>query len=162
MKYHPDRNQGDTAASKKFTDVASAYETLSDTKKRKQYDMFGVDTGHSHGSRSGSGSGFEGFGGFDGSQGSAGEFSGFEDIFSQFGGGASPFGGGQGRGRSRGERESPEPEAVAPSLDVEVTKQIHLFDFLLGTKVTVETVYSKQLTLTIKPGTQPGTKFKIS
>jgi DnaJ-class molecular chaperone len=28
--------------------------------------------------------------------------------------------------------------------------------------VTVETVYAKQLTLTVKPGTKPGTKYKIS
>ena len=163
MKYHPDRNQGDTAASKKFTNAANAYEILSDAKKRKEYDTFG--DANTPGSRpngsSRSGGQSRGFsdGGFSEGSFSGGgfesQFGGFEDIFSQ-------FTSGQGNARTSRERESPEPESVAPSLDVEVTKQIHLFDFLLGTKVTVETVYSKQLTLTIKPGTQPGTKFKIS
>ncbi len=43
-----------------------------------------------------------------------------------------------------------------------MTKEIPIVDFLLGAKVDVETVYSKYLTLTVKPGTKPGTKFKIS
>ena len=45
---------------------------------------------------------------------------------------------------------------------MESTKEIHIFDFLLGTKVDVETVYGKHLSLTIKPGTKPGTRFKLS
>lgn len=45
---------------------------------------------------------------------------------------------------------------------MEETRQIHLFDFLLGTKLDITTVYGKHLTLTIKPGTQPGTRFRIA
>ncbi len=70
------------------------------------------------------------------------------------------FGSGARQG-SRQSRENP-PEEVLPFLDIEQTVQIHLFDFLLGTKVDVTTVYGKHLTLTIKPGTQPGTRFKIA
>lgn len=174
MQYHPDRNQGDKSAEKKFKEIGAAYETLSDAKKRQQYDTFGSD-----GPQFGGAGGGQGFGG-----------AGFEDIFSSFGGGGRSggsrsgsaadfdfsdlFGGAQGFGGGRGfggedfsnaghhRSGSKKAEEVAPSLDVEQTVQIHLFDFLLGTKIDVTTVYNKHLTLTVKPGTQPGTRFKIA
>ena len=91
MQYHPDRNPGDKAAEEKFKEAAEAYEILSDTDKRSQYDRFGHQA-FSPG-RTGSG-GFSG-GGMN-----------MDDIFSQFGdifGDDSPFGsffGGSGNRRS--------------------------------------------------------------
>ena len=41
MKYHPDKNPGDAAAEAKFKDISEAYEVLSDSGKRQQYDRFG-------------------------------------------------------------------------------------------------------------------------
>jgi DnaJ-class molecular chaperone len=41
MQYHPDRNTQDPKAAKKFSEVASAYEVLSDAKKRKNYNQHG-------------------------------------------------------------------------------------------------------------------------
>jgi DnaJ-class molecular chaperone len=42
-KYHPDMNPDDATAKKKFQEVQSAFEVLSDAEKRKKYDQFGAD-----------------------------------------------------------------------------------------------------------------------
>jgi len=75
-KHHPDKKGGDEA---KFKEVNEAYQTLSDTSKRQQYDQFGSNYQQA---------GSQGFGGFGGNQ-DASDFqgSGFEDIFSDFFGG---------------------------------------------------------------------------
>lgn len=108
LKYHPDKNKSDKDAEKKFGEINVAYEILSDSKKRKQYDQFGAVPG----APGAPGGGFPGggFGGFGG--GAQGEWApgrqpfenlgGFADIFeSFFGGGARGGGGGGGRGRGR-------------------------------------------------------------
>jgi molecular chaperone DnaJ len=41
MQFHPDRNPGDHAAEEKFKEAAEAYEILSNSDKRAQYDRFG-------------------------------------------------------------------------------------------------------------------------
>ena len=58
IKYHPDKNQGDTEAEQKFKEINEAYQVLSDPEKKAQYDQFGtIDPG--------AGFGAGGFGGFD-------------------------------------------------------------------------------------------------
>ncbi len=96
MQFHPDRNPGDKAAEEKFKEAAEAYEILSDTDKRAQYDRFGHQA-FAPGGRSG---GYSGGGGMN-----------MDDIFSQFGdifGDESPFGsffgGSSGGRRSQGGR----------------------------------------------------------
>ncbi|MDQ2968476.1 MAG: molecular chaperone DnaJ [Actinomycetota bacterium] len=44
-QFHPDKNPGDDAAEEKFKEVQNAYDTLSDSEKRKQYDTFGTANG---------------------------------------------------------------------------------------------------------------------
>ena len=66
MKYHPDRNQGDSGkvSEEKFKEGKEAYEMLSDADKRAAYDQYGhagVDPNMRGG---GGGPGAEGFGGF--------------------------------------------------------------------------------------------------
>src|ERR1700675_4970890 len=41
MKFHPDRNPGDSRAEDKFKEAKEAYEVLSDTSKRAIYDQHG-------------------------------------------------------------------------------------------------------------------------
>lgn len=43
MKYHPDKNPGDNAASDFFKKISEAYECLSDAEKRAAYDRFGKE-----------------------------------------------------------------------------------------------------------------------
>ncbi|MGJ3405149.1 DnaJ C-terminal domain-containing protein [Glutamicibacter sp. Je.9.36] len=84
-KYHPDTNQGDAAAEKKFKDISEANSVLSDKEEREQYDAIRA---------MGGGARFSAGGGPGGPGGQAG----FEDIFSNLfgGGGAGPRGrGGQ-------------------------------------------------------------------
>ena len=100
MQFHPDRNPGDKQAEEKFKEAAEAYEILSDTDKKAQYDRYGhaaFGPGRSGGGGGGFGGGmnmediFSHFGDIFGSEGGGG----FSDIF---GGGRSRSGGGRGRG----------------------------------------------------------------
>lgn len=90
LKYHPDKNEGDTAAEDKFKEAAEAYEILSNADKKARYDQYG------HAGMGG------GAGGFGGGMNMDDIFSQFGDIFGGgFGGGGGSFGGSRGGGRSR-------------------------------------------------------------
>ena len=90
-RYHPDRNPGDAEAERKFKEVSTANDVLSNPQKRAQYDQFGGESPFA-GAGAGAGAGFDGI-----DLGDVGQI--FEGIF---GGG---FSGGFGGGRSRGARE---------------------------------------------------------
>jgi molecular chaperone DnaJ len=85
-KYHPDVSE-DPDAERKFKEVQEAYDVLSDSQKRSQYDHFGHEGANAN-------FGGQGFGG----QGFGGGFDGFDfgDIFSAF------FGGERGQQQSSG------------------------------------------------------------
>ncbi|ORY65479.1 chaperone DnaJ [Pseudomassariella vexata] len=92
-KYHPDTNK-DPTSKDKFGEIQSAYEILSDPKKKEQFDQFGASgfdpNGQPHPGAGGHpfGGGGHPFSGFGGGQGGFGANINFEDIFSAFTGGA--------------------------------------------------------------------------
>jgi len=90
MKFHPDRNPGDTEAENKFKEAAEAYDVLGNEEKRRKYDQFGHQA---------FGAGAGGGGGFGGNMNDI--FDMFGDIFGGQGGGGGfgGFGGGGGGGR---------------------------------------------------------------
>jgi molecular chaperone DnaJ len=118
MQCHPDRNPGDKQAEEKFKEAAEAYEVLSDRQKREIYDQYG-HAGLSN-------TGFQGFSGFDD------VFSNFGDIFEDVFG----FGRTRGRGRTR--------QAARAGADLRYDLKISFLDaaFGLTTTINLEKLYT--------------------
>lgn len=142
MKYHPDRNQGDAEAERKFKEVSEAYEVLSDTNKRQQYDRFGHE-------------GMKptfGPGGFDFSR----DFTHASDlqdilgsIFGQGGGIFDEFFGGGGRRRTS--RNGPQRGA-----DLRFDLEIEFEESAYGSERTVTLPISQQCETCTGSGLKPG------
>lgn len=152
-QYHPDRNKGDKAAEAKFKEISEAYDTLSDEKKRSEY-----DTLRKYGAFGGQG----GQPGFDPSQFGRGGQTGFgggdnwEEILSQFFGGESPFSGGGSRSRRRTARQS-----QMPGRDVEAELSISFMDAVSGTTRVIQ-VGPKKLNVRIPAGIDEGGRIRLA
>jgi len=135
-KYHPDVDPGDKASEQKFKEINEAYEVLSDSKKRQQYDQFGhaaFDQGFGQGA--GTGQGFEGF------PGGAEQFGarGFEDIF----------------GNMFGERVR--PRGPRKGEDITYAVEVDLEDAIFGKTMQVDLRRDVTCSACGGSGAQPGT-----
>ena len=143
MKYHPDRSQ-EPGAAEKFKAVNEAYQTLSDAKKRREYDML-----RRYGGLGGA-AGPSGPGGFDfsryarqhgGGDADAGGFGGLGDLFEQL------FGG-------RGGARRPEE----PALDAEMTIEVPFSTAAKGGKARLNLGRAEPCLSCAGTGAAPGTK----
>jgi molecular chaperone DnaJ len=127
---HPDANQGDAAAEERFKEIQGAYDTLADSEKRKQFDMFGAN-----GAR----------GGGPGPGGVTYENVDLSDLLGQFGG---IF------GRGGGRRARPQPER---GTDLESRVQLSFEDALAGAQVRVPVEVDAPCHTCHGTGAEPGT-----
>ena len=131
MKYHPDRNPGDSQAEAKFKESAEAYEVLSNRERRSTYDKYG----HA---------------GLRGTPGHDFNSMNVEDIFSMF---EDIFGGTLG-GRSRRRQRGGVPRGYDLETEVEVT----LGEVLTGATRDVEFKRLDVCQTCGGDGAKPGTK----
>jgi len=136
MKHHPDKG-GDP---EKFKELNEAYQVLSDSQKRAQYDQFG----HAAGGAGGAGFDYSNFQG----QG----FSDLGDIFETFfgGGGGNPFGGAAGRRQPKGPRRGE---------DIEVQVNIDFMSAVKGTKENISLEVFERCDTCKGEGAEPGSKI---
>lgn len=145
-QFHPDVNK-DPNAKNKFAEINTAYETLSDSEKKKTYDATGM-TGDEQDQAKNAGFDADSFGGgfnpFGGFSSGGGGFNNFQDIFSEF---EEFFGNG------RKEKVNYKGEDITLSLE------IPFLDAVKGSqkKVTIERkgVCSTCKGSKVKPGTSP-------
>jgi molecular chaperone DnaJ len=130
-QYHPDRNPGDEGAEDRFKEIQGAYDTLSDSEKRKQYDAGGMFSGFGRGGFPGGGPGPGGFA------------SDLGDIFSTF------------FGRGRG---GPQP---ARGRDLEAEVRLSFEQAMDGAQIPVEVVKASACATCRGSGAKPGTSPQV-
>ena len=133
LKYHPDKNPGDGDAETKFKEASEAYEVLSDSEKRSNYDRFG------HAGVQGS----FGQGGFQWSDFS--HATDFEDLFGDLFGGI--FGGGR---RQRG------PSGPPRGRDLRLTIELTLEEIVTGVEKTINLSRLERCSVCDGSGAAPG------
>jgi len=157
-KHHPDRNPGDASAEGRFKEVQRAYSTLSDPKKRAEYDQFG-EAGVGQWKTTPQGQKVYQWGG-----GSTVGAEDMEDLFSAFGGGEAPsvfeqlFGGNARRSGRRvpARRAQDEVRDITLSFDQAVHGTTISLQLISGHDARPQTLEVK-----IPPGVEEGQKIRL-
>jgi molecular chaperone DnaJ len=135
MKYHPDRNPGDTECEARFKAISEAYDCLKDPQKRAAYDRYGHEA-FTQGMSSGGGFGGRG----------QSDFADIGDIFETIFGSA--FGGGGGGQQRQSNRRG---------ADLRYDMQISLEEAFFGKTTDIEIEVSQACDTCDGTGAKPGT-----
>jgi len=167
---HPDRNKDNPNAAKRFSEVTSAYDLLSDKTKRAQYDRgeidedgnpkmpFGAGFGGGRGGggySQSAGNPFEGFpgGGFSGGADTADLSDLFEGLFQSAGGGQKRGGG------FSGFRQRRAPEKGA---DIAYRLKVDFIDAATSKPQRITLADGKTIDLKLPNGVEEGTKIRLA
>ena len=129
---HPDLHPGDAAAEARFKDISEAFDVLSDTEQRREYDAIRAMGGGARFQAGGQGAGFEDV---------------FSNLFGGGGGGFPGFGGFGGFGPQRGQ-------------DLSTTASINFIDSVNGTTVKLN-LRSESVSVKVPAGIQDNQKLKV-
>ena len=155
-KYHPDVNGDDPAKAEKFKEVSFANEVLSDEKKRKLYDEFGVqgldpnfNPDQARAAHNFGGQGGAGFGNF------GGDFD-LDDLLGRL------YGRGGGRGRGNPFSGFGFGQAgPQKGQDAEGNVTVDFLDAVRGGKVTIQFRDKGALNVSIPAGAEEGTRIRL-
>jgi molecular chaperone DnaJ len=152
-KFHPDTNK-DPSSKDKFAEIQSAYEILSDPKKKEQFDQFGAAGFDPSAGMGGMGgdpfAGAHPFSGFGAQGGGFGGGFNFEDLFSAFTG--------QQTGRGRGGARNPFQQEILVGNDIEVQTTISFMEAAKGTNMKITIMPLVQCKTCDGSGLKSGTK----